>query len=243
MLILFVRVIVLYLLVFFVLRLTGKRQLSELQPFDLVVTLLIADLASEPASNTGVPLIYGIVPILALFLLQQFISFLSLKSEGVRKLVCGQSVVLVSRGIVQEIALRGSRYTLFDLMEQLRSKDVFELADVEYAILETNGELSVLLKGPQQTPTYQALHIPSPEARPPFMLVQDGEIHHEALSQAGYDETWLHKQLKKGGAACIDDVFFAFLGSDGILHIQRKHETGGEAVYIHTERKGTEKEK
>ena len=160
-----------------------------------------------------------------------------------RELVCGQSVVLVSRGIVQEIALRGSRYTLSDLMEQLRSKDVFELADVEYAILETNGELSVLLKGPQQTPTYQALHIPSPEARPPFMLVQDGEIHHEALSQAGYDETWLHKQLKKGGAACIDDVFFAFLGSDGILHIQRKHETGGEAVYIHTERKGTEKEK
>ena len=164
-------------------------------------------------------------------------------TEGVRKLVCGQSVVLVSRGIVQEIALRGSRYTLSDLMEQLRSKDVFELADVEYAILETNGELSVLLKGPQQTPTYQALHIPSPEARPPFMLVQDGEIHHEALSQAGYDETWLHKQLKKGGAACIDDVFFAFLGSDGILHIQRKHETGGEAVYIHTEKKGTEKEK
>ena len=182
MLILFVRVIVLYLLVFFVIRLTGKRQISELQPFDLVVTLLIADLASEPASNTGVPLIYGIVPILALFLLQQCISYLSLKSEGVRKLVCGQSVVLVSRGVVQEVALRGSRYTLSDLMEQLRSKDVFELADVEYAILETNGELSVLLKGEKQTPTYEVLHLAPPKARPPFMLVQDGEIHHEALA-------------------------------------------------------------
>lgn len=238
MLILFVRVIVLYLLVFFVIRLTGKRQISELQPFDLVVTLLIADLASEPASNTGIPLIYGIVPILALFLLQQLISFLALKSEGVRKLVCGQSVVLVSRGVVQEIALRGSRYTLSDLMEQLRSKNVFSLANVEYAILETNGELSVLLKGPQQTPTYEALCIPSPKARPPFMLVQDGEIHREALSQAGYDEIWLRRQLARGGIQRIEDVFFAFLCSDGMLHAQHKHESGSRVVFVDTENGG-----
>ena len=231
MLILFVRVIVLYLLVFFVIRLTGKRQISELQPFDLVVTLLIADLASEPASNTGIPLIYGIVPILALFLLQQLISFLALKSEGVRKLVCGQSVVLVSRGVVQEIALS-------DLMEQLRSKNVFSLANVEYAILETNGELSVLLKGPQQTPTYEALCIPSPKARPPFMLVQDGEIHREALSQAGYDETWLRRQLARGGIQRIEDVFFAFLCSDGMLHAQHKHESGSRVVFVDTENGG-----
>lgn len=238
MLILFVRVIVLYLLVFFVLRITGKRQISELQPFDLVVTLLIAELASEPASNTGVPLTYGVVPILALFLMQQLISFLSLKSEGVRKLVCGQSVVLVSRGVVQEEALRRSRYTLSDLMEQLRSKDVFELADVECAILETNGELSVLLKGPQQTPTYGALRIPPPKARPPFMLVQDGEIHHEALAQAGHDEAWLRRQLERGGAKRIGDVFFAFLCGDGTLHFQRKHECGGEAVFLDVENGG-----
>lgn len=237
MLILFVRVIVLYLLVFFVIRLTGKRQISELQPFDLVVTLLIADLASEPASNTGVPLIYGIVPILALFLLQQCISYLSLKSEGVRKLVCGQSVVLVSRGVVQEVALRGSRYTLSDLMEQLRSKDVFELADVEYAILETNGELSVLLKGEKQTPTYEVLHLAPPKARPPFMLVQDGEIHHEALAQAGFDEKWLRRQLARGGAKQIEEVFFAFLGSDGTLHIQRKHEYGEKASFVSVQEK------
>ncbi len=234
MLILFVRVIVLYLLVFFTLRITGKRQLSELQPFDLVVTLLIADLASEPATNTGIPLIYGIVPILALFLLQQVISYLSLKNEGIRKVVCGQSVVLVSRGVVQEAALRGSRYTLSDLMEQLRGKDVFALADVEYAILETNGELSVLLKGPQQTPTYESLNLPSPAARPPFMLVQDGEVHHEALAQAGHDEAWLQTQLRKGGAGHVKDVFFAFLDSDGTLHIQHKHGAGGKAVFVDT---------
>ena len=240
MLTLFVRVIILYLLVFFVLRLTGKRQLSELQPFDLVVTLLIADVASEPASNTGVPLIYGIVPILALFLLQQLISFLSLKSEKIRKAVCGQSVVLVSHGVVQEIALRGSRYTLSDMMEQLRGKDVFTLSDVEYAILETNGDLSVLLKGPQQAVTYEALSLPSPAARPPFMLVQDGNIHHEALTQSGFNEGWLRKQLKKGGIGDMEDVFFAFLASDGMLHVQRKHDKGAGVIFVDTNSGGKE---
>ena len=97
MLVLFCRVIILYFLVFFVIRLTGKRQISELQPFDLCITLLIADMASVPATNTGVPLLYGIVPIVTLFLVQQLISFLSLKSESIRKAVCGQPLLLISR--------------------------------------------------------------------------------------------------------------------------------------------------
>ncbi|MBQ6692991.1 MAG: DUF421 domain-containing protein, partial [Clostridia bacterium] len=161
MLVLFLRVVLLYLLVFVALRLTGKRQLSDLQPFDLVITLLIAELALEPATNTGVPLFYGIVPILTLFLLQNLVAYLSLKSEGVRKIACGQSIVLISKGVVEEAALRSARYTLSDLMEQLRSKDVFSVDEVAYAILETNGELSVLLKGAKQKPTCELLHIPA----------------------------------------------------------------------------------
>ena len=102
MLVLFYRVIILYFLVFFVIRLTGKRQISELQPFDLCITLLIADMASVAATNTGVPLLYGIVPIVTLFLVQQLISFLSLKSESIRKAVCSQPLLLISRGVVQE---------------------------------------------------------------------------------------------------------------------------------------------
>ena len=243
MLVSFLRTLILYIVVIFGMRIMGKRQLGQLQPSELVITILISNIATLPIENSDVPLILGIIPILTLMCFEVILSVLTLKSIRFRRLIWGNTKILIQDGKIKQQELADLRYSVDDLMEQLRSKDVFELADVEYAILETNGELSVLLKGPQQTPTYQALHIPSPEARPPFMLVQDGEIHHEALSQAGYDETWLHKQLKKGGAACIDDVFFAFLGSDGILHIQRKHETGGEAVYIHTEKKGTEKEK
>lgn len=121
MLILFIRAIILYLLVFMVIRLTGKRQISDLQPFDLIITLLVADLASVPASDTSIPLLYGIVPILALFLIQQTMALCSLKFEGFRYAVCGRPLLMVSKGVVQEQSLKAARYTLNDLMEQLRA--------------------------------------------------------------------------------------------------------------------------
>ncbi len=232
MLVLFMRVLILYLLVFFVLRITGKRQLGELQPFDLVMTLLIADLAAVPASNTGVPLIYGIVPILALFLLQQLVSFLSLKSEGVRKLVCGQSVLLISHGIVQEEALRASRFTLNDLMEQLHGRDVFNISDVAFAILETNGDVSVLVKGARQQPDYTAFCLTPPEAVPPYMLVLDGKLQPEELKKAGRNEAWLHKKLAATGCRQTGDAFFAMLESDGTLRVQTKAKRGGRAYDV-----------
>ncbi len=232
MLVLFTRVLILYLLIFFVLRITGKRQLGELQPFDLVMTLLIADLAAVPASNTGVPLIYGIVPILALFLLQQLVSFLSLKSEGVRKLVCGQSVLLISSGVVQEEALRASRYTLNDLMEQLRGRDVFSISDVAFAILETNGDVTVLVKGEKQQPDYTAFSLTPPPATPPYMLVQDGKLHPQELKKAGRDEAWLNKKLAAAGCRQAQDAFFAMLESDGTLRVQTTLKRGGQVFDV-----------
>ncbi|MBQ7113495.1 MAG: DUF421 domain-containing protein [Clostridia bacterium] len=242
MLVLFLRVVLLYLLVFVALRLTGKRQLSDLQPFDLVITLLIAELALEPATNTGVPLFYGIVPILTLFLLQNLVAYLSLKSEGVRKIACGQSIVLISKGVVEEAALRSARYTLSDLMEQLRSKDVFSVDEVAYAILETNGELSVLLKGAKQKPTCELLHIPAGESTLPLMLIQDGQVHHGALKRAGYNETWLKKQLQKAGILSERDVFFAFLTDNSMLHIQRYRSRGGNVIFFDTKGGGKERD-
>lgn len=235
MLVLFVRVLILYLLIFFVLRLTGKRQLGELQPFDLVMTLLIADLAAVPASNTGEPLIYGIVPILALFLCQQVVSYLSLKSDGVRKVVCGQSVLLIARGVVQEEALRASRYTINDLMEQLRGKNAFTISDVEYAILETNGDVSVLLKGTKQQPDYTAFSLPPPRAAPPYMLVQDGRLRPEELRKAGRDEAWLREKLALADCRAYGEAFFAFLDSDGTLHVQTTAKRGARPYYIRDE--------
>ena len=229
--ILFVRAIILYLLVFIVIRMTGKRQLSDLQPFDLIITLLLAELASEPAANMGIPLLYGIVPILALFVVQQLVAWLSLKAEGFRHILCGRPLLLIARGVVNEQALRDARYSLNDLMEQLRAKDVFNLADVSYAILETNGDLSVLPKGPVQTPDYQALSLPAPDDRPPFLIIQDGKIHREALRQTGFEEKWLQTQLKRAGIQDIRQVLFAFLAGE-TLHIQRKGEFGGDVYFL-----------
>ncbi len=234
MFVLFVRAVILYLLVFTVIRLMGKRQISDLQPYDLIMTLLIADLASEPAANTGIPLLYGIVPIIALFLVQQVISTLSLKSEKMRAVICGVPLIVINRGVVQEKVLRDARYTLSDLMEQLRSKDVFELSAVEYAILETNGGLSVLLKGPVRNPTLQDLQLPSPAAALPSILIQDGNVHPEALTLAGRDEPWLMRQLARIGVKSPKQVFLALLNEDGILHAQLKAREGSLVRFVST---------
>jgi uncharacterized membrane protein YcaP (DUF421 family) len=218
-------------LVFLIIRMTGKRQLSDLQPFDLLITLLVADLASEPASDMSIPLLYGVVPIIALLFMQQLLAFLSLKFERVRVGLCGHPILLISQGIVNEHALHDARYSLNDLMEQLRTKDMFNLADVEYAILETNGSLSVLPKGPRQAPSYEALKLESPVARPPYLLIQDGHMHLPTLRQAGYTESWLNAQLRRADISDAQQVLFAFLAGQ-TLHIQRKARFGGDVRFL-----------
>lgn len=232
MLILFTRTIILYAFVLISFRLTGKRQLSDLQPFDLIITLLIADLASVPASDASTPLIYGIMPIMALFLIQHIISFLSLKSNKLRAIISGKPLIVVSRGVVQEKALRSSRYTLSDLLEQLRCKDIFNLCDVEYAILETNGDISVLLKGANAKPTYEDFNLPAPKTDLSYTLILDGSIQDKSLRQLGYDRIWLERQLKRSGNRTPEQVLFAFLNAGGILHIQDKERFGGEVRFL-----------
>lgn len=227
MFILFLRAIILYLLIFIVIRLMGKRQISELQPFDLVFTLLIADLASDPIADTSIPLVYGIIPILALFLLQQLAAWASLKNERIRKVLAGKPQVIISQGKVLEEVMRSSYYSLSDLMEQLRGKDIFDITDVSYAIIETDGSLSVLLKGDQHTPTIEDMNLkPHPE-RLPEMLVLDGKTHHKALKHCGCTESWLHEQLKALDYASPAEVFFASLSPDGTLHAQGYEKLGG----------------
>ena len=218
-LILFTRTILLYALVFLVIRLIGKRQISDLQPFDLIMTLLIADLASEPASDVSIPLLYGVVPILALFLLQRLVAFLALKNTRLRKLICGSPLILIKDGIVQCDALYGARYTVSDLIEQLRTKDVFDLSDVSYAILETNGSLSVLLKGGKQQPDCEAFSLPPADDIPPYLILLEGQVYPYALQQAGFNEIWLKRQLARLGSDRPSDYLYALLAGT-TLYVQ-----------------------
>lgn len=207
MLTLFLRTIIVYTAVAAVLRLMGKRQISDMQPFDLVATLLIADAASSPLSDASIPLLNGVIPVLALFILHQAASFLSLRSRWIRRLVCGSPVIVISDGMILEEAMKASNLTLCDLTEQLRTKDVFSITEVAYGILETNGSLSVLKKTSGGTPSQ--------------LLVSDGKLEREELENAGIDEASLRNRLKKIGVK-PEDCLYASLESDGLLAVQTK---------------------
>lgn len=220
MLTLFLRAAILYILVFVVIRLMGKRQICELQPFDLVFTLLIADLASNPISDIAVPLAYGIIPILSLFLIQQFIAYLSLKSEKARCLFAGKPQVVVARGVLQEETMRKANYTINDLLEQLRAKDIFDIGDVSYAIIETDGTLSVMLKGHAQQPTIKDMSLKPHDDELTEVVILDGVIHEQSLSLVGRDKSWLEKQVRMMGHKSSNDIFIAVLRPNGELQTQ-----------------------
>lgn len=209
MLTLFLRTVIVYATVAAVLRLMGKRQISDMQPFDLVVTLLIADAASSPLSDVSVPLMSGAIPVLALFILHRAVSFISLRSRSVRRLVCGSPVVVIRDGVILEDAMRAASLTLCDLTEQLRAKDVFSFTEVAYGILETNGSLSVLKSSPGGSET------------PASLLVSDGKLEQEELSASGVAEKALRRRLKVLGADPAD-CLYASLESDGTLLVQTK---------------------
>lgn len=211
-----------YLLTFTVIRLMGKRELSDMQPFDLVITLLIANLASIPMSDPAVPLFYGLVPIIGLFIVHRLASFAALKNEKMRKLICGSPLVIIAKGIIRENVMRAANYTLNDLEAQLRQKGVFAFSQVEYAILETNGGLSVLLKGPFQQPTNELMKLESEPASPALMLVTDGKIHLDALQKAGLDLKRFKSLLISLGFKSEKECLFVALDAAGMIHAQDK---------------------
>ena len=232
---LFIRTLIVYTLMFAVLRLMGKRQINEMQPFDLAVTLLIANLASIPMSEPAVPLFYGLVPIIGLFIVQRLVAHASLKSERIRRLVCGSPLTVIEKGMVREDVMRSANYSLSDLTEQLRLKDVFSLSEVEYAILETNGSLSVLLKGENRQPTNGDLKLSVGSSKPAVMLIADGRLDENALADAELDREKLEKLLKQKGIAGAKNCLFAMLDSNGELFAQKKRgstERGGGARSI-----------
>src|SRR5690554_1126008 len=153
------RTLLLYLLVVITMRLMGKRQIAQLEPFELVIAIMIAELAVIPMQDRDIPLINGVIAIVTLLFVQVTFSVISLRSIRFRSLLDGRYSVIIANGIIQEAEMRKARYNLDELLEQLRLKSVFDLADVEYAILETSGELSVLLKSRKRPATPEDLKL------------------------------------------------------------------------------------
>ena len=193
----FIRAIILYLLVLIVMRLMGKREIGQLQPFELAISIMIADLAAVPMAELGIPISNGIIPILGLLVMYMLISILNMKSVNFRKIMSGQPAILIYRGRIDEKALRRESITINELQERLRVDNIFNLGDVEYAILETNGELTVIQKPEKRALTPQDMNIVPEYEGIPYDLIVEGKIMHENLKRLGKDEKWLKKQLKE----------------------------------------------
>ena len=228
MLTLFLRAIFLYLFVFCILRLNGKRQVADLQPFDLLITLLIADLAGCAIANTDTPLVYSIVPILGMYLAQRLITRACLKHARLRRVVCGSPVILVRDGVLQEEAMRNNDYTIVDLLDQLRSRDVFDLRQVAFAILETNGTMSVLQKGAFQTPTVGDLGLPPESAALSEMLILDGGLCRDAMARLSLSEGDVRETVAAFCNVRVPDVFYLHRAPDGATTMQLKLRAGGQ---------------
>lgn len=197
MLINFFRSIILYIIVLIVMRLMGKREIGQLQPFELAISIMIADLATIPMTDTGIPLSNGIVPILGLLVMHLLISLINLKSITLREIICGKPTILIYRGKIQEKALIKERFTINELEERIRSQNVTSLGDVEYAILETSGQITVIEKPNKRYTIPEDFGIMPEYEGIPYDLVVDGKVMYKNLQAIGKNYAWLKKEVNK----------------------------------------------
>jgi len=217
----FIRSIILYIVVLIVMRLMGKREIGQLQPFELAISIMIADLAAVPMAELGIPISNGIIPILGLLVIYMAISILNMKNVNFRKIMSGKPAILIYRGKINESALRRESMTINELQERLRVDNIFNLGDVEYAILETNGELTVIQKPEKRALTPQDMNIVPEYEGIPYDLVVEGKIMHENLKIIGKDEKWLKKQLKEFDAM-PQNTLVATMDGKGQFFCQKK---------------------
>ncbi len=197
MLVIFVRSILLYIIVLIIMRLMGKREIGQLQPFELAISVMIAELASIPMTDPGIPLQNGIIPILGLLFMHLIISMMNMKSLRAREIICGKPSILIYRGKIKEDALRQERITINELEERLRSTNVISLGDVEYAILETSGQLTVIPKPNKRNTIPEDFNIEPEYEGIPYDLVIDGIIMEKNLKDVGRDYNWLKQEVRK----------------------------------------------
>ncbi|HNX28529.1 MAG TPA: DUF421 domain-containing protein [Syntrophomonadaceae bacterium] len=216
-----IRTLLLFTATVVFLRLMGKREIGQLQPYELVIIIMISELAAIPMQNTSIPIINGLIPIFILFAAHVTLSFLALKSEIARDVICGKPSIIIDNSRIMEDEMRKLRYNINDLLEQLREKNVLNIADVEFAVLETNGDLSVFLKSDKRplqpsdlgiSPVYEGL---------PVTLVTDGKVNHQNLQKINQDIKWLEDQFKNAGTT-YKRVLYANYDSQGKLYFQNK---------------------
>ena len=217
----FLRAIVIYIFVLIVMRLMGKREIGQLQPFELVIAMMIADLAAIPLSTGGVPLFKGIISILGLLIMHLIISVINMKSVVLRGVICGKPNILIYRGKINEQALIKERFTINELQEKLRSNGIMNLGDVEYAILETSGDISVIEKPNKRGTIPEDFNIEPEYEGISYDLVIDTKIQQDNLKLLGKNYKWLEKEVKKFGFK-PEEALIVTLDGKGNIFCQKK---------------------
>ena len=221
MLINFFRSIFLYIIVLIVMRLMGKREIGQLQPFELAISIMIADLATIPMADTGIPIGNGIIPILGLLVMHLLISLINLKSIKLREIICGKPRILIYRGKIQEEALIKERFTINELQERIRSQNIVNLGDVEYAILETSGQITVIEKPNKRQATPEDFGIMPEYEGIPYDLIVDGKIMKKNLKEIGKSYNWLKEEINKFGFN-PEDALVATIDGKNQIFCQKK---------------------
>lgn len=222
----FLRTVILFLVTAVALRLMGKRQLAQLQPYEVVITLMISDLATQPMGDVEIPLLGGVVAILTLLLMHSLLSALAFSSMRLRRLICGRPSVLVRDGKICEKELQRLCFDLSDLMEGIRSQGVIGLHETGSVVLETNGSLSVFPTADNRPATRKEQGLPSLYDGIPLTLILDGKLQSRSMRIAGLEEGWLRRILQAQGIERDADVLVAALDTQGKLLIQEKGDDG-----------------
>ncbi len=217
----YLRTIILYLILILSIRLMGKRQIGQMEPSEFVVTMLVANLASIPMQDGAIPLYSGLVPILTVLGLELVLSALSLRSIFVRKLLCGKPVILIENGNILQENMRKTRLTLDELTGHLREKDVLDLGSVQYAILETNGNLSVFPYPKDRPASAKDAGIQAKKQSLPLTIISDGYLSEENLTLAKKDMAWVQTELKKREAT-VENTWLFTVDGLGKIYFCRK---------------------
>ncbi len=216
-----IRACILYAVITFSLRLMGKRQLGELQPSELVVTILISNIASMPVEDSSVPMLMGIIPIFTLVCIDVIMSTIMMRSPRFRKLIIGSPRIIISEGIIQQKEMKRLRYTVDDLVEAMREQQIFDIGEVYYAIVETTGKINFLQKRDFQPAQRSDVGCGGTSFDPPSVIIRDGVEDEEQLGLLGLGQGWLNQQLRENNVS-KKDVFLMTADKNGSTILIKK---------------------
>lgn len=220
--IIIIRTVIIYAALLAAMRFLGKRQLGEMELSEFVVAALIADLASHPLQDLGIPMINGLVPIMTLFCCEVIISRCALKSTRIQAILYGKPSMIIEKGVINQKEMRKNSFTTDELMQELRNQACLDISRVEYAVLETDGRLNVMLYPREQPVTAGQMKLDVPDSGYPKIIISNGTVNEDNLTHAGFDRRWLEKELKKRGVSGAEKVFLMTVNDAKEIYFAKK---------------------